>query len=59
MSSMWRMLLALREYQKGLSINCSVLSKYYQDEDRLLIIKCVDLMVSKARREQGYISIDD
>jgi hypothetical protein len=37
----------------------SVLSKYYEDEDRMLIIRCVDMMVSKARREHGYRSIDD
>jgi hypothetical protein len=36
----------------------SVLSKYYEDEDRKLIIKCIDLMVSKARRERGYKSIE-
>jgi hypothetical protein len=36
----------------------SVLSKYDQDEDRRLIIICIDLMVSKARREQGYRSIE-
>jgi hypothetical protein len=36
----------------------SVLSKYNEDEDRKLIIQCIDMMVSKARRD-GYKSIDD
>jgi hypothetical protein len=36
----------------------SVLSKYDEDEDRRLIIQCIDLMVSKARREQGYKSVE-
>jgi hypothetical protein len=36
----------------------SVLSKYDEDDDRILIIKCIDLMVSKARREQRYRSIE-
>jgi hypothetical protein len=35
-----------------------VLSKYDQDEDRRLIFECIDLMVSKARREQGFRSIE-
>jgi hypothetical protein len=36
----------------------SVLSKYEEDEDRRLIIQCVNLMVTKANREQGYRSIE-
>lgn len=39
--------------------NClSILSKYDQDEDRRLIFECVNLMVTKARTEQGYRSIE-
>jgi hypothetical protein len=36
-----------------------VLSKYDEDDDRRLIIQCIDLMVSKIRRKQGYKSIDE
>ena len=36
----------------------SVLSKYDEDEDRRLIIQCINLTVSKARREQGYKSVE-
>ena len=35
----------------------SILSKYDRDEDRKLIFECMNLMVTKARREQGYRSI--
>ena len=37
----------------------SVLSRYDEDEDRRLIIQCIDLTVSKTTREQGYKSMDD
>jgi len=36
----------------------SVLSKYDEDEDRRLIIQCVNLMVTKVNREQRYRSIE-
>ncbi len=35
-----------------------ILSKYDRAEDRKLIFECVNLMVTKARREQGYRSIE-
>ena len=35
-----------------------ILSKYDRGEDRKLIFECVNLMVTKVRREQGYRSIE-
>lgn len=35
-----------------------IVSKYDHDEDRRLIFEYVNLMVTKARKEQGYKSIE-